>query len=67
VVDPDTYLCSIYEEFPGEVVGVITRMAAGKRRPPMTPSNIVQALDRAGVGRFAAQVLSHLALSAAFP
>ena len=61
VVNPDAYLCSLYEEFPQEVTGTITRIAAGKRRPPMTPSVIVEALDRAGVHEFASRVRPHLA------
>jgi predicted nucleic acid-binding protein len=61
VVDPDTYLCSLYQEFPQEVLGTITRIAAGKRRPPMTASDIVEALDRAGVSEFASRIRPHLA------
>lgn len=61
VVNPDTYLCSLFEESPQEVLATITRVAAGKRRPPMTPSAIVEALDRAGVGEFASRIRPHLA------
>lgn len=61
VVNPDTYLCSLYEQFPQEVLGTITRIAAGKRRPPMTPTAIVEALDSAGVREFASQIRPHLA------
>jgi excisionase family DNA binding protein len=61
VVDPDTYLCTLFEEFPVEVVGTITRIAAGKRRPLLAPSDIVNALDRAGVSRFASRMRPHLA------
>jgi hypothetical protein len=60
VVDPDKYLCDLYEEFPGEVLATITRLAASKRRPPMTPAELVNALDRAGVKEFASLVRSHL-------
>jgi excisionase family DNA binding protein len=60
VVNPDIYLCSLYEQFPQEVLPTITRIAAGKRRPPMTPSAIVEALDRAGVREFASRVRPHL-------
>jgi excisionase family DNA binding protein len=61
VVTPDDYLCALYEEFPDEILGAITRLAAGKRRPPMMPADIIDALDRAGVARLAAHVRSHLA------
>ena len=37
IVDPDAYLCAPYEEFPDEVLGTITRLAASKRRPPRAP------------------------------
>ncbi len=37
VVNPDDYLCTPFEELPDEVLAVITRIAAGKRRPPMSP------------------------------
>ena len=39
VVNPDIYLSSLYREFPAEVLSTITRIAAGKRRPPMTGSS----------------------------
>jgi excisionase family DNA binding protein len=61
VVNPDTYLCSLYEELPHEIVGTIARIAAGKRRPPMTPSAIVEALDRSGLREFASRVRPHFA------
>ena len=60
IVDPDEYLCALYEEFPDEVLATITRLAASKRRPPMTPVELVNALDRAGVNEFASLVRSHL-------
>jgi excisionase family DNA binding protein len=59
VVSPDDYLCAIFEELPDDVLGVIARIAAGKRRPPMTPLDLVEALANAGVRKFAAQVRSH--------
>ena len=50
IMDPDEYLCDLYEEFPGEVLATIAKLAASKRPPPMTPVDLVDALDRAGVG-----------------
>jgi len=61
VVNPDVYLCSLYREFPTEVLETITRLAASKRRPPMMPSDIVDALEAAGVSEFASQIRPHLA------
>jgi AcrR family transcriptional regulator len=43
-----------------EVLATITRLAASKRRPPMTPVELVDALDRAGVNEFTSLVRSHL-------
>jgi hypothetical protein len=61
VVNPDVYPCSLYEEFPAEVLATLTCVAAGKRRPPLTPDDIVDALDRAGVREFASRVRADLA------
>jgi hypothetical protein len=36
VVNPDVYLCSLYQESAAEVLATITRVAAGKRRPQRT-------------------------------
>lgn len=56
VMDPDAYLCSLWREFPDEVLSTVTRLAAGKRRPPMTPADTIEALDRAGVREFASLI-----------
>lgn len=64
VVDPDQYLCALYAELPDEVLATITRLAASKRRPPMNPAELVNALDRAGVKEFASLVRPHLTLAA---
>jgi hypothetical protein len=60
IVDPNEYLCARYEEFPDEVLATITRLAGSKRRPPMTPVELVNALDRAGVDEFASLLRPHL-------
>jgi hypothetical protein len=60
IVDPNEYLCALYEEFPYDVLATIARLAASKRRPPMTPVELLNALDRAGVKEFASLVRSHL-------
>ncbi|GAB3722812.1 PIN domain-containing protein [Nocardiopsis nanhaiensis] len=53
VIDPDTYLCELFEELPDEITKSVVRMAAEKRRPPRTPEDLAGALDKAGVPDFA--------------
>jgi excisionase family DNA binding protein len=60
VMNPDKYLCALYEEFADELLSTITRIAASKRRPPMGAADVVESLKRAGVIEFASQVRSHL-------
>ena len=67
IVNPNDYLCALYEEFLDEVLATITRLAASKRRPPMTPDELLDALDRAGVKEFASLVRSHLTRAAELP
>lgn len=67
IMDPDEYLCALYEDLPDEVLATIAKLAASKRRPPMTPVDLVDALDRAGVGEFASLVRSHLTRAAELP
>jgi hypothetical protein len=66
-MNPDVYLCALYEEFPGEVLATIAKLAASKRRPPMTPVDLAGALDRAGVKEFASLMRSHLTRVAELP
>ena len=67
IMNPDEYLCALYEELPDEVLVTISRLAASKRRPPMTPVELVNALDRAGVKEFASRVRSRLTGAAELP
>jgi hypothetical protein len=67
IIDPDEYLCALYEDFPGEVFATIVKLAASKRRPPMMPVDLVDALDRAGVKELASLVRSHLTRAADLP
>jgi hypothetical protein len=53
VTDPDMYLCELADELPEEVVDTIVRLAAEKRRPPKSPHDLLDDLERAGVPRFA--------------
>jgi hypothetical protein len=59
IMNPDEYLCALYGDFPDEVVATIAKLAASKRRPPMMPVDLSDALDRAGVKGFASLVRSH--------
>ncbi len=56
VLDPDTYLCALADEFPDEIRSTLTRLTAAKRRPQMSTTQVLNALDKAGVPQFAAQV-----------
>ncbi|WP_327306219.1 PIN domain-containing protein [Streptomyces sp. NBC_01298] len=53
VLDPDTYLCELHEQWPQEVADTLVRLAAGKRRPPLTYRDVLARLDKAGLARFA--------------
>lgn len=52
VVDPDTYLCELFAELPDEVTQTVVDLAATKSRPPMSPSEVLDALERAGLVQF---------------
>ena len=58
---PDTYLCALLERNPAEVTASLRRMAAEKRRPPMTTLDLTDALARAGVPVFAGRARRLLA------
>jgi predicted nucleic acid-binding protein len=60
VLDPDTYLCRLVEQFPDEVGTTVVRMAAGKRRPPMSTTDVLDALEKAGVPRFVTSMRSQI-------
>ncbi|MET8159556.1 hypothetical protein ABZT47_24570 [Sphaerisporangium sp. NPDC005289] len=60
VTDPDSYLCSLLAQSPHEVGAALARMAAGRRRPPMTAVDITHALERAGVPVFARRLRDRL-------
>jgi predicted nucleic acid-binding protein len=60
VMDPDTYLKGLFDEIPDEVVATVQRLAAGKRRPPMTAADLADALAKAGTPLFAHAVRDRL-------
>ncbi len=52
VADPDAYLCELFAELPDEVTQTVVDLAATKSRPPMSLSEVLDALERAGLERF---------------
>jgi hypothetical protein len=52
---PDDYLTELFDRRPDEVVDIVSEMAADRRDPLMTPIEVTDALDRAGVPAFAAR------------
>jgi predicted nucleic acid-binding protein len=65
VTPPDPYLCSLLEQSQDEVLATIRRIASRKRRPPMSPLDVVAALERARVPAFAHRVRQLLTDTAA--
>jgi predicted nucleic acid-binding protein len=63
VLDPDEYLMEVLRDAPVEVLMAIQRMAARKRRPPMTVSEVVDRLAAAQASNFAVRVRDLLALA----
>lgn len=53
VCTPDDYLCDLLDAWPREVLDTVVRLAGEKRRPPMTPVDLMSLLDKAGVPGFA--------------
>jgi predicted nucleic acid-binding protein len=60
VLDPDSYLCELYGELPGEMFDTVIQLAAEKRNPPVTAHEAADRLAKAGVSRFADLVLQAL-------
>ena len=63
VTGPDEYLCGLLSEFPDEVTATVVRLAAEKRRPPLTVGDLVGVLAKAGVSTFAERLSSIIAVS----
>jgi|SRR5579885_2546832 len=53
---PDDYLNELFDEHADTVARVVEQMAAGRRRPPMTVDEVLNALAGAGVPHFARRV-----------
>jgi len=60
VIDPDSYLCELHDDLPGEVFDTMLRVAAEKRNPPVTPHEAVARLAKAGLPRFSNLLLRML-------
>ncbi|WP_322777867.1 PIN domain-containing protein [Frankia sp. Cas4] len=56
VTDPDTYLSAFFQRFSEEIVSTVVRLAGEKRNPPLSKNDLLDRLERAGVGRFIALV-----------
>jgi hypothetical protein len=56
-VHPDDFLLDQFDLSPSTVLQVIREQAAGTRRPPLTRHDLAAALGRAGVPRFADEIL----------
>lgn len=60
VREPDDYLAEIFDQHPDEMVDIVRQMAADRSKPPMTATEVVDALARAGVPELAARVRRRL-------
>jgi predicted nucleic acid-binding protein len=56
VSPPDPYLCALLERYPDQILRTVTRMAAEKKRPPLTTLDLIAKLERAGVPTFAGRL-----------
>lgn len=56
VSSPDPYLCSLLERYPEQILRTIARMAAEKKRPPLTTLDLIAKLERARVPTFAGRL-----------
>jgi predicted nucleic acid-binding protein len=58
---PDEYLCDLIDAWPDEVFSTVVRLADEKRRPPVSPIDLVNVLAQAGVPNFAQRMQTKLA------
>ena len=56
VIDPDTYLVELLNDLGGHVTTTIENVAHSKKRPPMSSDDVLNALERAGLKAFVAQM-----------
>ena len=53
---PDDFLLDLHVSHSADLVDVIVQMAAARRNPSMSTSDVLDALSRAGVPKFAAKI-----------
>lgn len=53
---PDSYLCSLLERYPEQILRTVAHMAAEKRRPPLSTLDLIAKLERARVPTFAGRL-----------
>lgn len=53
VLSPDEYASELLVSHRDEILDIISSMSADRRRPPMAPDEVLDALARAGLSRFA--------------
>jgi predicted nucleic acid-binding protein len=56
VMDPDEYLCELIVDLSSQVVETVLRLAAEKKRPPLTPRDLAGLFAKAGAPNFAARL-----------
>jgi PIN domain len=56
VISPDTFFVTLADTTAASLVDVIVGMAASRRNPPMTAIDVLDALGRAGLPRFATRM-----------
>jgi len=57
---PDEYLAELAAAHADEIAAAVSQMAADRRRPSMSVDEVLRALGRAGVPRFALHMRTHL-------
>lgn len=60
VSTPDAYLCELFDSWPDEVLATVARLAGEKRRPRLTPLELLGHLAKAGVAEFAERLCARL-------
>ncbi|MER5364015.1 PIN domain-containing protein [Streptomyces sp. NPDC002722] len=60
VIEPDSYLCGLYRALPHEVAETVVRLAGEKRNPPVTITDAIARLAKAGLPSFSDLLTQHL-------
>jgi len=59
VMAADDFLCELWVRRSGDVLGSFLRAVNARKNPPVTASELVERLDRAGAARFAERLRNH--------